>query len=112
MLGKTIKAKPGCRSNSKPAVAVLRSPLFLQTMASPFRFDRLLHGVGSVPYVLTAMAATTRLPTSSHADTAVRVAPAVSLADVTAAVRSRVHAMLSPEVRLPPRCEAMLAASA
>jgi hypothetical protein len=70
--------------------------IYLQTIASPFQFERLLHGVTPVPYVLTQVAKAAELPSGMAGSTI--AAPAVSLVDVAGVVRSRVHAMLGPEV--------------
>ena len=73
------------------------SAQLVQAIASPFRFERLLHGLDAAPYIFGDVAPPLEGSTSQAAPTVAE--PAVSLAEVAAGVRSRVHILLGPEVR-------------
>ena len=79
--------------------------LCLQAIASPFRFERLLHGLDPVPHIFSHVTAPTAddsnndgKPSSDPFAAQQQPAAAVSLEDIVAEVRCRVHAALGPQV--------------
>ena len=93
--------------HSQKISSTLALPL-LQAIASPFRFERLLHSLDPVPHIFSHVSAPPKPASGSGALVTPHVAPAAaspaeeetaSAADVAAVVRARVQALLGPEVR-------------
>lgn len=102
MLEFFLRSGTTAEGNRGFALILSLHPSTMQTIASPFSFDRLFEGVHSVPYVFSFVAPPTQQPSAAslqdtHAKhTVVRMSPT----QLSSTVQAKVHTVLGTEVSL------------